>query len=437
MASPVSAQSSQKSKSPLSPLLEHVRRTHVEAMENRTTRRIGELMGGQPAVFRREQSGEGIALTPLEEEQRSEQVRHDRAFVAQLLRSDEVRSDHARVSQLSLVHRMDNVGHQPPPSDEMRSEMHVRLDHARVLQPSLVHRMDNVRQQPSPPSYKEAVGPPKPHSGSFPMLQNSNGKYNITQRRSRGRSRDDADSILDPTIAARRPRSRSKDRRYSVESIGAVSRRDSDAELDQTNSEQTFAMRSQTPVEQTPVLVSDRGPFVQTPSTRIMARHMVNRDSSGLASAVMPNRGSLGQAPDVRPTGDVSGRYLSRAVTSPENVRGSLRPDPLLNINLEDQGVMKYERSHSKPSHQMSELGMGLGLISSPVPKLGRAESHPRPSVYDDRESNASGSDRGLEDDESLIYDGPFLKKYIPERERVIQNCTITFSKCGGIGKRF
>ncbi len=95
---------------------------------------------------------------------------------------------------------------------------------------------------------------------------------------------------------------------------------------------------------------------------------------------------------------------------------------------------MKYERSHSKPSHQMSELRMGVGRMSSPVSKLGRAEPHPRPSVYDDRESNTNGSDRGLEDDESLMT---LSLKSIFLRERVIQNYTITFSKCGGIGKRF
>ena len=215
MASPNSAaqQSSQKQKSPLSPLLEHTRRIHVEAMESRTTRRIGELMGGQPAVFRREQLMEGTESTPLEEGHRSDEMRHDRAFVAQLLRSDEVRPDRARAAQ-----------------------------------PSLVHRMDSVRQQPSPSSHKEAVGQmPIPHPGSFPTLQS--GRHNITQRRSRGRSGDDADSIVDPTIAARRPRSRSKDRRYSVKSNGAVSWRDSDAALESLNREQTPAMRPQTPSE--------------------------------------------------------------------------------------------------------------------------------------------------------------------------------------------
>jgi hypothetical protein len=85
-------------------------------------------------------------------------------------------------------------------------------------------------------------------------------------------------------------------------------------------------------------------------------------------------------------------------------------------MNLEDQGVMKYERSQSKPNYQMSEIGLGLGRMSSPVSKIGRAGNHPRPSVYDDRESNAGGSDAGLEE-ESLIYDSAFLKKYIPARE--------------------
>jgi hypothetical protein len=45
-------------------------------------------------------------------------------------------------------------------------------------------------------------------------------KRNITQRRSRGKLKDEGDAVPSASLLSRRPRSRSKDRRYSVESTG-------------------------------------------------------------------------------------------------------------------------------------------------------------------------------------------------------------------------
>ncbi len=45
-------------------------------------------------------------------------------------------------------------------------------------------------------------------------------RRNITQRRSRGKEKDDGTIAPDPSILSRRPRSRSKDRRYSIEAEG-------------------------------------------------------------------------------------------------------------------------------------------------------------------------------------------------------------------------
>jgi hypothetical protein len=45
-------------------------------------------------------------------------------------------------------------------------------------------------------------------------------RRNVTQRRSRGREKDDGMTAPDPSILSRRPRSRSKDRRYSIEVEG-------------------------------------------------------------------------------------------------------------------------------------------------------------------------------------------------------------------------
>jgi hypothetical protein len=62
-------------------------------------------------------------------------------------------------------------------------------------------------------------------TGRSPMMSGSVVRRNITQRKSRGRSRDDGSTAPDASLLARRPRSRSKDRRYSLESNGTLMNR--------------------------------------------------------------------------------------------------------------------------------------------------------------------------------------------------------------------
>jgi hypothetical protein len=58
------------------------------------------------------------------------------------------------------------------------------------------------------------------HSSSMGTAPSTDARKNVTQRRSRGRLKDDGDSLPAASLLARRPRSRSKDRRYSIESTG-------------------------------------------------------------------------------------------------------------------------------------------------------------------------------------------------------------------------
>ena len=89
---------------------------------------------------------------------------------------------------------------------------------------------------PSPPTYQRAIGiSSEPRTdGLSRAVGGSNGRFedeslcvpesevrkNITQRRSRGKTKDEGNIAPDASMISRRPRSRSKDRRYSVESTG-------------------------------------------------------------------------------------------------------------------------------------------------------------------------------------------------------------------------
>ena len=68
-------------------------------------------------------------------------------------------------------------------------------------------------------------------TGKSPVITGSVARRNITQRKSRGRSRDDGNTAPDSSLLARRPRSRPKDRRYSLESNGVL--------MDQSGSSET------------------------------------------------------------------------------------------------------------------------------------------------------------------------------------------------------
>ena len=91
----------------------------------------------------------------------------------------------------------------------------------------------------SPPTYQRAVGMPFESrtdelsraadgsngrfEGESSLVPESAVRRNITQRRSRGRTKDDGLLVPDASVISRRPRSRSKDRRYSLESVGVWS----------------------------------------------------------------------------------------------------------------------------------------------------------------------------------------------------------------------
>ncbi len=59
-----------------------------------------------------------------------------------------------------------------------------------------------------------------PGSSSDGALPGTAVRRNITQRRSKGRAKDDGETAPRASLLARRPRSRCKDRRYSVETVG-------------------------------------------------------------------------------------------------------------------------------------------------------------------------------------------------------------------------
>jgi hypothetical protein len=89
---------------------------------------------------------------------------------------------------------------------------------------------------PSPPTYQRAIGiSSEPRTdGLSRAVGGSKGRFedeslcvpesavrkNITQRRSRGKTKDEGNIAPDASMISRRPRSRSKDRRYSIESVG-------------------------------------------------------------------------------------------------------------------------------------------------------------------------------------------------------------------------
>jgi hypothetical protein len=91
----------------------------------------------------------------------------------------------------------------------------------------------------APPTYQRAVGmPSEPRTdelsraiggftGGFEeeslCVPESAVRKNITQRRSRERTKDEGNMVPDASMISRRPRSRSKDRRYSIESVGVWS----------------------------------------------------------------------------------------------------------------------------------------------------------------------------------------------------------------------
>jgi hypothetical protein len=76
----------------------------------------------------------------------------------------------------------------------------------------------------SPPTYFEATSEPPESRTEFSRVPESVMRRNITQRRSRGKVKDEDDQAPDTSRVSRQPRSRSKDRRYSVKSTGVLHR---------------------------------------------------------------------------------------------------------------------------------------------------------------------------------------------------------------------
>ena len=180
--------------------LESARRAQVTAMENRTTRRIEELLEESPEKRSRDLS-KGKSSP-------AESRRNTGSPLLEYVKRSQIDAMASRTAKrISEVNggfdRMKMDG------DLLQSESD---DDADMIAARFPH---------SPPSYFEAIGAsPESRAGEFSRAPESAMRRNITQRRSRGRVKDEEDRAPDASRVSRRPRSRSKDRRYSVESTG-------------------------------------------------------------------------------------------------------------------------------------------------------------------------------------------------------------------------
>ena len=188
----MASRSGEKDKSPRSPLLDHVRSTQAQALEQRTALRIRSLLDGE-----------------FGSERRAKSASPDKGMTINL-------------SGINL--RM----HQPQTGSPMmdvarRSQVEAKQTEKRVgdVKGSAQTYHSSVMELQGSSSF-ELQGSSPFVPGRTAMVSGSILRRNITQRRSRGRSRDDGDEAPDPSLLARRPRSRSKDRRYSMESTGAA-----------------------------------------------------------------------------------------------------------------------------------------------------------------------------------------------------------------------
>ncbi len=181
--------------------LDSSRRLQTEAMESQTTRRVGEFMGDVEVPNRRAvASPDGAMVSPHRASLRNVSSSYSMLEYTKRTQTEAVASRTAkRIGEI-----MGNSGK------------------TSALSPVI----QQASQNQSPPSYFEAMGNlPELNKGETPLqkkdtlvLPGPTVSRNITQRRSRGRSRDDEPMASVSSILARRPRSRSKDRRYSIES---------------------------------------------------------------------------------------------------------------------------------------------------------------------------------------------------------------------------
>ena len=178
--------------------LEGVQRAQIEAMGDRTARRVGELMEQPPAKNR-----------DLQKDRASSSASRKGAGSPIL---EYVKRTQTEAMEMRTAHRIMEI-------DTGSSKFQVDGDFAPIefddaedvaLIDDKIHR--------SPPSYQEASSALK--TDEFTRVPESALRRNITQRRSRSKSKDEGMLAPEASMMSRRPRTRSKDRRYSMESTG-------------------------------------------------------------------------------------------------------------------------------------------------------------------------------------------------------------------------
>ena len=181
--------------------LEGAQRAQIEAMEDRTARRIGELMEQPPAKNR--------------------DLQKDRAsFSASRRSAGSPILEYVKRTQIEAMER--RTAHRIMKIDASSSKIKVDGDFTSIEFDEVEDvTLINDRIHRSPPSYQEAIGASSTlKTDEFTRAPESALRRNITQRRSRSKVKDDGLLAPDASLMSRRPRSRSKDRRYSMESTG-------------------------------------------------------------------------------------------------------------------------------------------------------------------------------------------------------------------------
>lgn len=186
--------------------LDRARHAQTVALEGRTARRIEELLETSPTKSRATpkakpssaSSRRSLVDSPLLEHVRRTQIEAMRARTAR--RIEKVNSEFNQVTM----------------DEEVLKSEFCEDDDDNLLQ----RESDQLRR--SPPTYFEATSEIPEFSTEFSRVPESAMRRNITQRRSRGKAKDEDDRVLDASRVSRRPRSRSKDRRYSIESTGVL-----------------------------------------------------------------------------------------------------------------------------------------------------------------------------------------------------------------------
>jgi hypothetical protein len=192
--------------------LDSARRLQTEAMESRTARRVGELMGDVEVPNRRAvASPDGAIASP------------NMASLRNMSSSSPMLEYTKRTQSEAVAFR----------TAKRIGELTGSAGRTSASSSPVIQRASQNR---SPPSYFEVMGSSPElkkeetplQKRDTPVLPGPTVSRNITQRRSRGRSRDDEPMAAVSSILARRPRGRSKDRRYSIASTTGFPVPDSD-----------------------------------------------------------------------------------------------------------------------------------------------------------------------------------------------------------------